>query len=120
MSDSSYTPHPRPGSGAAGLAHLGAVTGPLIPWLVWMARRRRDPWTAAHAGAATNFGLLVLVVFVLATAVRELVPLVAFLGTLAQLAVLVVAIVLCHQAFRSARRGMPATYPYDIKVVRTQ
>lgn len=107
-----------PDVAVAGLAHLGAVLGPVIPWLVWLARRRDDPWAAREAAAATNFGLLVLIAFLVATAVREFVPLVAFLGTLGQLAVLVVAVVLCYQAFRTVRRGLPATYPYDIKVVR--
>ena len=102
----------------ASLAHLGAVLGPVIPWLVWLARRRDDPWAAREAAAATNFGLLVLVGLVIATAVRLFVPLVAFLGTLGQLAILIVAVVLCYQAFRSVRRGLPATYRYDIKVVR--
>ncbi|GIG55481.1 DUF4870 domain-containing protein [Demequina activiva] len=109
-----------PDTAVAALAHLGAILGPVIPWLVWLARRGDDRWAAREAATATNFGLLVLVAFMIATAVREFVPLVAFLGTLGQLAVLVVAVVLCYQAFRTVRRGLSATYPYDIKVVRTQ
>ncbi|WP_297081319.1 DUF4870 domain-containing protein [uncultured Demequina sp.] len=116
MTDSTYHEHD---TAMAGLAHLGAIVGPLVPLGVWLARRRDDPWAASQAAAATNFGMLVLVVFALGTAVRLFVPLVAFVGTLAQLAVLAVAAVLCVQAFRAVRRGLPATYPYDIKVVRT-
>lgn len=107
-----------PDTALAGLAHLGAVLGPVIPWCVWAARRRDDAWVAREAAAAANFGMLVLAIFVLATLVRLFVPLVAFIGTLTQLAVLVVAGVLCYQAFRTVRRGLSATYPYDIKVVR--
>lgn len=102
----------------ASVAHLGAMAGPLVPGIVYLMRRRREPWSAREAAAATNFGFLVLVGFGVATAVRELVPLVAFLGTLAQLVILIVAVALSFQAFRAARRGTPATYPYEIKVVR--
>lgn len=103
---------------SASLAHLTAATGPLVPGIVWLAKRRSDPWAAREAATATNFGFLVFAVFAVATIVRELVPLVGFLGTLAQLVILIVAVALCFQAFRAARRGHPATYPYDIKVVR--
>ncbi|MDN4481430.1 DUF4870 domain-containing protein [Demequina muriae] len=102
----------------ASVAHLGAMAGPLVPWIVYVSRRRSEPWAAREAATATNFGFLVLAGFVVATLVRELVPLLAFLGTLAQLVILIVAVALCLQAFRSVRRGHPATYPYEIKVVR--
>lgn len=102
----------------ASVAHLGAMAGPLVPGIVYLMRRRTEPWSAREAASATNFGFLVLAGFVVATLVRELVPLVGFIGTLAQLVILIVAVVLCLQAFRTARRGAPATYPYDIKVVR--
>ncbi|MFW2514580.1 DUF4870 domain-containing protein [Demequina sp. SO4-13] len=102
----------------ASVAHLGAMAGPLVPGIVYLMRRRREPWSAREAATATNFGFLVLAGFLVATLVRELVPLLAFLGTLAQLVVLIVAVALSFQAFRSVRRGLPATYPYEIKVVR--
>lgn len=94
------------------------MAGPLVPGIVFLMRRRSEPWAAREAAAATNFGFLVLVAFVVATLVRELVPLVSFLGTLAQLVVLIIAVALSTQAFRSVRRGRPATYPYEIRVVR--
>ncbi len=103
----------------ASVAHLGAMAGPIVPGIVYLMRRRSEPWSAREAATATNFGFLILVGFIVATVVRELVPLIGFIGTLAQLVILIVAVVLCLQAFRAARRGVPATYPYDIKVVRT-
>ena len=105
-------------SALASVAHLGAMAGPLVPWIVYLSKRKSEPWAAREAATATNFGFLVLAGFVVATLVRELVPLVGFLGTLAQLVILIVAVALCLQAFRSVRRGHPATYPYEIKVVR--
>ncbi len=106
------------GAGAAAWAQLGAVLGPLVPWLVWLTQRRRSAWAAAQAAAATNFGTLVLAVFASATLVRVFVPLVGFVGTLTQLAVVVVSLSLGIQGFRAVRGGLPATYPYEIKVVR--
>jgi uncharacterized Tic20 family protein len=114
-----HAPLDGPDTTLAGIAHLGAILGPVIPWLVWLARKRDDAWVAREAAAATNFGMLVLAAFAGATVIRELVPLAAYLGTLGQLAVLFVAVVMSSQAFRSVRRGLPATYPYDIKVVKT-
>ncbi|MFV0633295.1 DUF4870 domain-containing protein [Demequina sp.] len=113
-----HAPQHTTSASTAGLAHLGAVLGPLIPLAVWVAKKDSDPWAAREAGKAVNFGLMVFVVFAVATVVRKFVPFVAFIGTLAQLAVLVVAIVLCYQAFRAVRRGLPATYPYNIEVVK--
>ncbi|MFV0286811.1 MAG: DUF4870 domain-containing protein [Demequina sp.] len=92
--------------------------GPLIPALLWASLRRRTPWAAQQAASAVNAGTLVWVAFGAATVVRIFVPLVGFVGTLAQLAVVVVAIALGIQGFYAIRRGLPATYPYDIKVVR--
>ncbi|WP_084103264.1 DUF4870 domain-containing protein [Demequina sp. NBRC 110056] len=113
-----YASHEQVDSTMAGIAHLGAVVGPIIPLVVWLARRRDDPWVARESAKAVNFGMLVLAILVVASLVRMFVPLVAFVGTLAQLAVLIVAVVLCYQAFRAVRGGLPASYPYDIKVVR--
>ncbi|WP_084130706.1 DUF4870 domain-containing protein [Demequina sp. NBRC 110055] len=103
---------------AAAWAQLGAAIGPVVPWAIWLSQRRRSVWAARQAAAATNFGMLVLVVFVAASLVRVFVPLVGFVGTLAQLAVVVVSLSLGIQGFRAVRGGLPATYPYDIKVVR--
>ncbi|WP_159448710.1 DUF4870 domain-containing protein [Demequina sp. NBRC 110053] len=118
VAEVTFASHDDTDSRAAGIAHLGAVVGPVIPWVVWLARRGDDPRAAREAAKATNFGVLVLALMAVATVVRMFVPLVGFVGTLAQLAVLVVAVVLCYQAFRTVRRGLPASYPYDIKVVR--
>lgn len=106
------------GARAAAFAQLGAIVGPVIPWLVWRVQRRRSAWSASQAATATNFGMLVIVVFAAATAVRVFVPLVGFVGTLTQLATVVVSLSLGIQGFRAVRHGLPATYPYDIKVVR--
>ena len=114
-----YMAHEGPDTAMAGVAHLGAIAGPLVPFVVWLGRRREDSFSAREAANATNFGFAVLTAFVLATLTRIYVPLVGFLGTLAQLAILVVAVVYCVQAFRTVRRGSSATYPIDIKVVKT-
>ncbi len=86
---------------AAEIAQLGAITGPVIPYVIYRLRRERDPFGAREAARATNFGVLVLAAFAVATLVRALVPFVGFLGTLAQLAV--VASSWCSASRPSAR-----------------
>ena len=103
----------------AGAAHLTAIVGPLIPWFIWLGTRRDDDFSANEAAKAVNFALLVLAAFIVATLVRLFVPLVGFLGTLAQWVVPIVAAYFCIQAFRVARKGSPASYPYQFKVVKT-
>jgi uncharacterized Tic20 family protein len=108
-----------PSTRASELAQVGAIFGPLIPWLVWLRRRGTGPVAERDARSATNFGALVLVVFAVASAFRVFVPFLGFLGTVGQLAVLASSVVLCFQAFSAVRRGVPATYPVEIKVVKT-
>lgn len=103
----------------AGAAHLTAIVGPLIPFLVWLARRKDDQFATLEAAKAVNFSLLTITIFALATLVRFFVPLVGFVGTLAQWVVPVIAAYFCIQAFRAAKRGTPASYPYQFKVVKT-
>lgn len=105
--------------GAAKLAQLGAIAGPLIPWMVWLNRRGEEPLAARDAAAATNFGTAALAAFLAATAMRYFVPLFGFIGTVGQLAVSAAAIVLCVQAYRSVHKGVPASYPIEFKVVKT-
>lgn len=114
-----YTDDGGPDTVMAGFAHLGSLAGPLVPVLVWLARRNDNEFARAEAAKATNHGMAVLVAFVVATLVRLYVPLVSFLGTLAQLVVLVVAVFFSVQAFRNAQRGLPSSYPFNIKVVKT-
>jgi uncharacterized Tic20 family protein len=103
---------------AAGVAQVGAIFGPLIPWLVWRRRRGRDPFAERSAAAATNFGTLVFLSFGVSTAIRVFVPFLGFLGTVGQLAVVASTTVLCLQAYSAVNRGVPATYPVDIRVLR--
>jgi uncharacterized Tic20 family protein len=103
----------------AATAHLGALLGPVIPLVIWLARRRDDAFATAESAKAVNFSLAALFVFALGTLVRMFVPLVGFIGTLAQWVVPIVALYFCVQAFRSAKRGAPASYPYQFKVVKT-
>ena len=110
--------HGAPDTLAAEIAQVGAIFGPLVPWLVWWRRRGRNRFAEHEAATATNFGALVLVSFGVATAVRTFVPFLGFLGTVVQLAVVASSVVLCLQAYSAVRRGMPATYPLDIKVVK--
>lgn len=95
------------------------MVGPIIPWCVWLARRNDDPFVAREAAKATNAGMAFLAAFVVATLVDLFVPLVGFVGRLGQLATLVVAVFLCVHAFRRVRRGVPTSYPFQIRVVTT-
>jgi len=104
---------------AAGIAQLGAIIGPIIPYLVYLKHRNKEPISAHDAAAATNFGMLVLVVFGVGTLVRLVVPWVNWLGALAQIGIIVVAVVLAAQAYGSVHRGVPASYPLRITVVRS-
>jgi uncharacterized Tic20 family protein len=115
----SYSSLDGPDTSLAGVAHLGAIAGPLVPWLVWLARRNEDPFVTKEAAKAVNAGFAFLLAFVGATLVANYVPLVGFVGRLAQLAVIVVAVFLCVHAFRRVRRGVPTSYPFQIKVVST-
>ncbi len=114
-----YTAHEGADTTMAGFAHLGALTGPLVPWLIYLGRRGDDEFSAREAAKATNYGMAVLVIAVVATIVRLYVPFIGFLGTLAQLALLVTAVFYSVQAYRSVQRGTPASYPFKIKVVKT-
>lgn len=114
-----YSPLDGPDTALAGFAHLSAITGPLIPWLVWLSRRNEDPLVAKEAAKATNAGMAFFLAFAVATLINIYVPLVGFVGRLAQLAVIVVAAFLCVHAFRRVRRGVPTSYPFQIKVVTT-
>lgn len=106
------------GMRAAAWAQWLVATGPVVPWVIWMRLRGRDQWSAAQAARAVNMGVLVAVLIVSATLVRLFVPLLGFLGTLAQLTVIVVAVALSWQAGQTVRRGRPATYPYEIRLVK--
>ena len=103
----------------AGAAHLTAVLGPVIPFFIWLARRRDDAFATEESAKAVNFSLAAVFAFGVGTLVRIFVPLVGFIGTLAQWVVPIVALYFCVQAFRSARRGAPASYPYQFKVVKS-
>jgi uncharacterized Tic20 family protein len=114
-----YMAHDGPDTTMAGVAHLSALTGPVVPLLIWWARQRQDAFSTREAARAANYGMALLVIVVLATMVRLYVPILGFLGTLAQLAVLIVAVFYSVQAYRTVHRGSPASYPFDIKVVKT-
>jgi len=113
----SYSPATGPDSSLAGFAHLGAIVGPVIPWLVWLARRNDDPFVTREAAKATNAGMAFLMGFAAATLIDLFVPLVGWVGRLAQVAIIVVAVALCGNAFRRVRRGIPTSYPVQVKVV---
>lgn len=104
---------------AAASAHLGAVIGPVIPAAIYLARRHADRFSAEESAKALNFSVLVVSLFVAGTLVRLLVPFVGFLGTLAQWVVPLVGAYFCVMAWRGARLGTPATYPFQFKVVKT-
>ena len=108
-----------PDTSSAGVAQLGAVIGPLVPYLVWLSRRDEEPFSARQAAVATNFGAFAVLAFLGATAVRLFAPLVGFIGTIAQWAIVVAALVLCLQAYNSVRKGVPATYPVGITLIRS-
>ncbi|WP_291381147.1 DUF4870 domain-containing protein [Demequina sp.] len=103
----------------AGIAHLSALTGPVVPLVIYATRRRTDVFVSSEAAKAANFSAAVVAVFILATLVRELVPLIGFLGTLGQWVVPVVAIYFSLAGFWVAKQGKPAHYPYQLKVVKT-
>jgi len=113
----SYSPLDGPDTSLAGFAHLGAIVGPVIPWLVWRSRREEDAFVGREAAKATNAGMAFMLVFVAATLVELFVPLVGFVGRLAQFATVVVALFLCIHAYRRVRRGLPTSYPFQMRVL---
>ncbi len=114
-----YTAHTGASTGAAGFAHLAGLTGPVVPLLIYALLRRRDSFVSSEAAKAANFSTMMVAIFALATIVRIYVPLVGFLGTLAQWVVPVVAIYFSLAGFWLARQGNPAHYPYQLEVVKT-
>lgn len=114
-----YTADQGPNYARAGAVHLGAIAGPVIPLAVYFAERDRDAFAAREASKAIRFSAVTLAAFIVATSVRLLVPLVGFLGTLAQWVIPIVAIYFCVAAFRLARQGEPANYPFQFKVEKT-
>lgn len=103
----------------AGIAHLSGMTGPLIPLGLFALTRRSDAFASAESAKAANFSTAVVAIMIAATAIRLYVPLVGFIGTLAQWVVPVVAIYFSVTGFWVARRGEPAHYPFQFKVVKT-
>lgn len=108
-----------PDTQASGVAQLGAIVGPVIPLLVWLNRRNEEPISARDAAAATNFGMFVLAAFLPATVLRMYAPWLGWIGAVLQVMIGIAAIVLCFQAYRSVKRGVPAQYPIEIGVLRT-
>lgn len=115
----SYNSLDGPDTTMAGAAHLTAIVGPIIPFFIWLGRRRDDAFAAAEAAKAVNFSTVTVVAVAAAILVRNFVPLLGFLGTLALWVVPIVAAYFCILGFRLARRGTPASYPYQFKVVKT-
>jgi uncharacterized membrane protein YkgB len=62
--------------------------------------------------------MFAVIVFGISTLIRVVVPWVGWLGALAQVGMVVVAIVLVAQAYGSVKRGVPASYPLHVNVVR--
>jgi len=103
---------------AAELAQVGAILGPVIPLLVWLNRRNEEPISARDAASATNFGTFVLVAFLPATVLRLYAPWLGWVGAILQVMIVVIAIVLCLQAYGSVKKGVPAQYPVEIPLLR--
>lgn len=114
-----YTADDAPSTMRASAAHLSAMTGPLIPLAVYFSERDHDAFAAGEAAKAARFSSVLAITFIAATSVRLFVPLVGFLGTLAQWVIPVVAIYFCLAGFRLARHGEPAHYPFQFKVEKT-
>lgn len=114
-----YMAHDSPDTAVAGFAHSRAITAHLVPLSFGCGSRRDDAFSTREAAKAAAVGVVLVLAVVLATMVRLYVPLLEFLGTLAQLAVLVVAVFSSVQAYRNVNRGSPASYPINIKVVKT-
>lgn len=113
------TAHTSASTATAGFAHLAGLTGPIVPLLIYSLVRRRDSFVSSEAAKAANFSTAMISVFAVATVVRIYVPLVGFLGTLAQWVVPIVAAYFSLAGFRQSRRGEPAHYPYQFEVVKT-
>ncbi|NTV40639.1 MAG: DUF4870 domain-containing protein [Demequinaceae bacterium] len=114
-----YTAGEGPDTARASATHLSAIFGPFIPLAVFFTERDRDAFVAVEALKAVRFSSLLLAAFIAATAVRLFVPLVGFLGTLAQWVIPIVAIYFCLAGFRLARQGEPANYPFQFKVEKS-
>lgn len=114
-----YTAPTSASASAAGFAHLAGLTGPVVPLLMYTLLRRRDAFVSSEAAKAANFSAMMVAIFILATIVRIYVPLVGFLGTLAQWVTPIVAAYFSLAGFWLARKGNHAHYPFQFKVVKT-
>lgn len=114
------TTEPMPGHPLRGaVPHALALTGPIVPAVLFATWRRADRFASREAAKAAMFSLAMVALFALGTAVRIFVPLVGFLGTLTQWVVPLVSVYFCLAGFRLALQGQPATYPIQFKVVKT-
>ncbi len=102
----------------SGVAQIGAMIGPIIPYLIWLRHRNDEPTAARDAASATNFGTFVLASLLPATVLRMFAPWIGWVGAILQVAIIVSAVVLCLQAYGSVRRGVPATYPFEISLFK--
>lgn len=103
------------------LAHLSAFAGFLLPLagivigplVVWLAKRDRSAFVAAHAREALNFNITVL-----CGALVCLVLALVLIGVLLAAALFIAWLVLTLVAAIRASEGEPYSYPFSLRLVR--
>ena len=102
-------------SGLVGVP-LGNIVGPLVIWLV---KRRDDPYIEHHAKEALNFNISILIyeIFLIAAGLVLLIVLIGLLLLLAAAILGIVWLVFVIIAAVAASRGEEYRYPLTIRLV---
>ena len=98
----------------AGLAHLGGILGFLPPLIIWLVYRERSAFVGQEARKALNFQITVLIGYVAASILNNIIP---FLGLL-NFAIWVTAIVFSIQGYQAVQRGQAYKYPFSLDLIK--
>lgn len=96
------------------LAHVGViVTGFIGPLVIWAALKDRSPLVRQNAAAATNFGLLMTIGYIVGA-----ILMIIFIGGLLVVAAMVLTIIFGVIGAVRAANGEAYPYPFNVKWVR--
>lgn len=96
------------------LSHIGlAVTGFVAPLIIWAVLKERSPLVRQNAAAATNFGFLMTIGYIVGA-----ILLVVVIGSLVFVAAAVLSIIFGIIGAIRANNGEVYAYPFNVKWIR--
>ena len=88
-----------------------------MPAALWAIFRDRSTFIEKHARRSLNFQLVLLPVYILASAVAFILP-IGFIGSLLQFAVFVFSAIFAIQGAIAAYNRQQHSYPIDVDIVK--